>query len=56
MMNKAIAAFILAGLTIIELWTGWGAPGITEEWIITVLALLTPIIVWLVPNWPARTL
>lgn len=52
--DKAIAAAILGILSLITLW--WGNHGlewITEEWILGVLAVITPIIVFLVPNRPA---
>ena len=48
-MQKAIIALILAVLQIIEIWSGWKS-GITEEWLITVLAVLGPILVWAIPN------
>ena len=47
--DKAYVAAIMAVLLIIETFTGWSL-GITEEWVITILAVITPIIVWLVPN------
>jgi hypothetical protein len=51
MLNKAIIAAVLAVLTLIEVWTGWKS-GITEEYLLTVFAVLTPILVYLVPNKP----
>lgn len=47
---KAIVALIMAVLLIIEVWTGWKSEMITEEWVISILAILTPIIVFFVPN------
>lgn len=47
--NKAWVALLVAALIIIEDWTGWKS-GITEEWIITILAVISPIVVWLIPN------
>lgn len=47
---KAIVAAIMAALLIIEAWTGWKSELLTEEWVITILGILTPIIVFLVPN------
>lgn len=49
MYNKAWVALIMALITIIEQWTGWSF-GIGEEAATAFLALLTPILVWLVPN------
>lgn len=49
--NKAWVAAIMAALTLIEL--SWGIHfGISEEWVVSTLAILTPILVWLVPNRP----
>ena len=50
---KAIVATIMALLLIIEVWTGWKSDFITEEGLVTTLAVLTPILVWLIPNRPA---
>ena len=47
--NKAWVALIMAIIIVVEDVTGWGS-GITEEWVIATLAILTPILVWLVPN------
>ena len=47
--NKALVALIMAILIFIE--AHWGFTlGISEEAVIGLLALLTPILVWLVPN------
>jgi hypothetical protein len=54
MINKAIIAAILSILTLIEVWSGWSS-GITEEYLITVFAVLTPILVWAIPNKPWST-
>lgn len=48
--QKGIVALVMAILLIIEDWTGWSTGGITEEWVITILGVLTPIVVWLTPN------
>lgn len=49
-MNKAIAAFVVSALTLVELWFGWETPGITEQWILTLLAVINPLLVWGIPN------
>lgn len=47
--NKAWVAFIMSVLTILEVT--WGIHfGISEEWMVATLAIITPILVWLVPN------
>lgn len=48
-MNKAIAAAIMSLLTLLELYFGFKS-GITEEWLLALIAILTPIIVWIIPN------
>lgn len=47
--NKAIVAVVMAVLTLVEVWGGWHF-GISEDWVVSLLAILTPILVWLVPN------
>ena len=48
--EKAIVAVVMAVLLIIDQWFGthWGNEQVVE----TILAVLTPILVWLVPNRP----
>jgi hypothetical protein len=53
--DKAIVAAIMGILSLISLWTGWGIDFINEERIIALIAILTPIFVWLVPNKYAST-
>ena len=48
-IQKALVALVLSALTIVELLTGWKS-GVTEDWLIGLLAILSPILVWLVPN------
>ena len=47
-MTQALVALIFSLLEILELWTGWNPPGITEQWIETLLMVLAPIGVWIV--------
>jgi small-conductance mechanosensitive channel len=47
--NKAYIALIMAIVTLVDLYFGTALP-ITEEWITTALLLLSPILVWLIPN------
>jgi hypothetical protein len=45
-MQAVIITIVMSVLELIDLW--WGANlGITQEWIETVLMVLTPILVWL---------
>lgn len=48
-MQKAIAALVLAAAQLIEIITGWQF-GLSEDWVLATLAILTPIVVWIVPN------
>ena len=49
--NKAWVALIMAALIIVEEWTGWsGLAGLSEQAITIILAVLTPLAVWLTPN------
>jgi len=52
-IDKAIVAFVLGALSIVNLvfGTGWWS-NVTEETIGIVLAVLMPILTWLVPNRP----
>jgi len=49
--NKAIVAFIMSALIIVETWTGFNL-GVTEGTLVTILGVLTPILVYLFPNYP----
>lgn len=48
--SKALVALIMAILMILEEWFGISFPGLSEQWVITLLALITPILVWVTPN------
>jgi len=49
-MTYAITAFIMAGLELITLWKGRDL-GISIEWVESTLIILTPILLWFVPQW-----
>jgi hypothetical protein len=48
-IDKALIAFIMAGLSLLNYFTGI-TTGVTEEWVAGAVGVLTPILVWLVPN------
>lgn len=49
--QKAIVALVLAIVMLFEIWTGFSlSDRINEEVIVSILALLGPLAVWLVPN------
>jgi hypothetical protein len=51
-MDKALGALVMAILSIITIWTGWGLDLslIADERLASALAILTPIVVYFVPN------
>jgi len=49
--NKAIVAFVMSALIIVETWTGFNI-GVTEGTLVTILGIITPILVYLFPNYP----
>ena len=54
--NKAWTALVMAVLMLLELYLGVRIlPGVSEDAVLSILAIATPILVWLVPNWSART-
>jgi hypothetical protein len=46
---KAWVALVMAGLGLLTVHFGWNF-GLTEEVVVAIIAALTPIFVWLVPN------
>jgi len=52
-MTAAIVALIMSALELVVLWTGWTI-NISHEWVETLLMVLTPIFVWLVPSMTRR--
>ena len=48
--NKALVAFIMSALVLLEDLFGWTFGFVTEQGIIAILAILTPLLVWLIPN------
>ena len=51
--NKAIVAVVMGLLIIVEQIWGFHVAGVSEATVTMILAVLTPILVFLVPNWPA---
>jgi hypothetical protein len=53
-MDKALAALVMAILSIVTLWTGWGLDLslVADERIASAFAILSPIAVYLIPNRP----
>ena len=54
-MTKAIAAVIMSIIGLIELWTGESIVGLDQNYLETIIFVLTPVVVWLIPNdWLSR--
>jgi hydroxymethylglutaryl-CoA reductase len=49
-MKAAIVAAVMSVLELIELWGGFST-GVTQDWILSLMMILTPILVWFVPGW-----
>ena len=47
---KAIVAMIMSILAVLDQIFAIRFPGISEAWITSLIVLLTPLFVWLVPN------
>lgn len=52
-IDKAIVAAVMGVLFIIQTYTGFSLPWLTQETVTTIVGLLTPVLVWAVPNKPA---
>lgn len=48
-MDKALAALVMAAIFLVNNFTGWHL-GIGEDTANAIAAILTPLLVWLVPN------
>lgn len=49
-VDKALIAMVMGVLFIIQTFTGFSLPWITQETVTTVIGLLTPVLVWAIPN------
>lgn len=52
-IDKALVALVMGLLFIIQSFTGINLGWISPEHVTTIIGLLTPILVWAVPNKPA---
>jgi hypothetical protein len=48
--TKAIVSAVMAVLTLLTTWLGWHLDWLTEDWILTIIAVLSPILVLIFPN------
>lgn len=49
-IDKALVALVMGLLFIIQTFTGFNLSWLTEAQITTVIGLLTPVLVWAIPN------
>jgi membrane-associated HD superfamily phosphohydrolase len=49
-IDKALVALVMGVLFIIQTFTGFNLSWLTEAQITTVIGLLTPVLVWAIPN------
>jgi len=52
-IDKALVAMVMGVLFIIQSYTGINLGWITAEQVSTIIGLLTPVLVWAIPNKPA---
>ena len=50
--DKALVAAILGVVSLLSLWLGWDTGWLSEQHVVAAVAILTPILVWFVPNRP----
>jgi hypothetical protein len=49
-IDKALAALIMGLLFIIQTYTGFSTSWITADTVSTIVGLITPVLVWAIPN------
>lgn len=49
-IDKALVAAIMGILFIIQTFTGFSLPWLTQDTVATLIGLLTPVLVWATPN------
>jgi hypothetical protein len=49
-IDKAIVAAVMGLLFIIQTYTGFSLSWISQETVATIVGLLTPVLVWAIPN------
>ena len=52
-IDKALVALIMGVLFILQTYTGFSLAWLTPETISTIVGLITPVLVWAIPNKPA---
>jgi hypothetical protein len=49
-IDKALVALVMGLLFIVQTFTGFSLSWITESQVATIIGLLTPVLVWAIPN------
>ncbi len=49
-IDKALVAMVMGILFIVQSFTGFNLGWITESQVTTIIGLLTPVLVWAIPN------
>lgn len=49
-IDKALVALVMGLLFIIQTYTGFSLSWLTQETVTTIIGLLTPVLVWAIPN------
>lgn len=49
-IDKALVAFIMGLLFILQTYTGFSTSWISQETVATIVGLITPVLVWAIPN------
>lgn len=49
-IDKALTALIMGLLFIIQTYTGFSVAWLTPDTVATIIGLLTPVLVWAIPN------
>lgn len=49
-IDKALVALVMGILFIVQQFTGFNLGWITESQVTTIIGLLTPVLVWAIPN------
>jgi hypothetical protein len=49
-IDKALVALVMGLLFIVQTYTGFSTPWITADTVSTIVGLITPVLVWAIPN------
>ena len=49
-IDKALVALVMGVLFIVQTYTGFSLSWISQETVSTIVGLLTPVLVWAIPN------